>query len=105
MEIFDKALAWVKANIMIAAGIALVLIILLFGKPLKRLVAPTRRIRRRRPAVTTRRRRSLPRSVGMRKASRPARRQYNKNGKAKKPWQIKGSEAARRHMRRIRQMR
>jgi len=104
MDIFTKAWAWIKGNILISIGILLVVIILFFPKLLKGLIG-TRRIRHRRTvsALPYRRRtrRALPRSVGMRKA----RKQYTKGGKLKKPWQIAGSEAARRHMRKIRAMR
>ncbi len=99
-ETFDKVLNWIKSNILIAVGLLIVVVILFFPKVLRGLTG-TRRIRHRRRFISLpyrRRRRSLPRSVGMRK-------QYTKGGKAKKPWQIKGSEAARRHMRRIRAMR
>ena len=99
MEIFDKALTWIKANVLIALAILAAVVMVFFPKLL--FGSPRRRITRR-PAVRriTRRRRALPRSVGTRR--RVAR---NKNGTAKKPWQIKGSEAARRHMRKIRNMR
>lgn len=90
MEFFTKILNWIKANLLIALGLLAVVVILFMPKLFK---APRRR-----------RRRTLPRSVGTRRTSRP-RKQYTKGGKAKKPWQIKGSEAARRHMRKIRAQR
>lgn len=99
-DLITKIITWVKANILMAAGIGLALVFVLFGKQLKRLFFPRRRIRHRRPLRVSysRRRRSLPRSVGIR-------RRYNKSGTRKKAWQIKGSPAARRHMAQIRRMR
>lgn len=48
-----------------------------------------------------RRRRALPRSVSITRR----RRSYTSGGRTKKPWQIKGSQAARRHMAQIRKRR
>jgi hypothetical protein len=95
---------WIKANILLSAGILIVVVILFFPKVLSGLFRTRRRIRHRQPVMRVvhhRRNRTLPRSVGMYKV----RKQYNKSGTAKKPWQIKGSEAARRHMAKIRRMR
>lgn len=92
--------------------IGLVLIFVLFGRQVKRLFklggrkhspawytkAARDRRKLRKSGRPGRRRRALPLSVGLRK-------HYTKSGKTKKPWQVKGSEAARRHMRRIRAMR
>ena len=103
-DFFDKAMTWVKANWMIALGILFAVIILFFPKLLKGLTGTTRRRRRRIVSIPTLRRRSLPRSVGLTRRGIP-RKQYTKGGKAKKPWQIKGSLAARRHMAQIRRMR
>jgi hypothetical protein len=107
-DLFTKVTTWIKANMLIAVLIAVGIIIMFFGKQVKKLFFGTRRVKHRAGyyAVRARSGRSLPRSVGVRR-NRPAvrRKQYTKDGKAKKPWQIKGSEAARRHMRRIRQMR
>jgi hypothetical protein len=99
-DFFNKILTWVKANLLLAIGILFAVILLFFPKVLKGLTGK-RRIRHRPGYYTSRARRRLPRSVGTRRI----RKQYTKGGKAKKPWQIKGSEAARRHMRRIRSMR
>ena len=99
-EFFDKTILWVKSNWMIAAGILLVLIFLLFPKMFRGLLGTKRRIKHRPGYYITRRtrprtmRRSLPRSVGL-----------NRNGSRKKAWQIKGSQAARRHMAQIRRLR
>jgi hypothetical protein len=94
-ETFDKIITWVKNNLWLAIGGAAIITLLFFPKLFS---ATTRRRRRIRP-VTTRARsgRRLPRSVGRRK--------YTSGGKAKKPWQIKGSLAARRHMAQIRRRR
>ena len=103
-EYISKVVTWVKANILIAGVIILAVTLLFFSKGIKKLFGGTRRIRHRRPAVihhTTRRRRTLPRSVGIKRRKSP----LNKSGKAKKAWQIKGSPAARRHMAQIRAMR
>ena len=87
-KIFD----WIKSNMLLALGILAAVVILFFPK-----IFRTSRRRRRRN-------RTLPRSVGMYKRRR-TRKAYTKGGKAKKAWQIKGSEAARRHMAKIRRMR
>jgi len=95
-ELFTKIVAFVKANLIII--LIVVGVILIFFPKMFRGLLPRRRIRRRRIITqSTRARRRLPRSVGMRKSS--------PGGKAKKPWQIKGSEAARRHMAKLRRMR
>lgn len=85
-EYFSKAIEWIKANKILAAVIGLALGVFLLPRILKKL--KPRRRRRRSYAVTTRRHR------------RPATRHYGI--KRKRPWQIKGSLAARRHMARIR---
>jgi len=101
----DNLIAWIKANIWLAIGILAVVTFVLFPRQLKKMLGLTpHRVKHRKTTTTvTRRRRSLPRSVGMRKRNKPT--QYNKSGKAKKPWQIKGSLAAKRHMAQIRRMR
>jgi hypothetical protein len=106
-DFITKAIAWIKANYIIAIIAALGIILIFFPKLLGGLFRkkrvkhrkgyiPVSRRRRTRPG-----RRSLPRSVGTHK-SRP---QYNKSGTRKKAWQIKGSLAARRHMAQIRRLR
>jgi len=108
-DLFNKVLTWAKSNMLLAIGALLAVIMLFFPKLLKGLFGTTRRRHRRiagSPYSTgspyrRNKRRTLPRSVGMRKI----RRQYTKGGKVKKPWQIKGSIAARRHMAQIRRMR
>lgn len=89
MNILTTVTEWIKNNktVAIIAGAAIVLLI--FGKKLF-------------SSSARRRRRIIPRSVGVRR--RTARRSYTAGGKAKKPWQVKGSEAARRHMARLRRM-
>lgn len=84
-------MAWVKGNLPLAIGAGLLIAILFFPRIIRKLIGTNVRHRRR----------SLPRSVGMRRA----RRRYSKGGKAKKPWQIKGSLAAKRHMARLRKRR
>jgi hypothetical protein len=85
---FQSVINWIKANMLLAIGIGVGVLLFLFRKK----IFHTRRL------VHHRR---LPRSVGTRRR----RKVYTKGGKAKKPWQIKGSEAARRHMAHIRRMR
>lgn len=90
-EKIEALKAWIMANKLIAVIVGLVVVIFLLRKKLFR-----RRVNRRRSSiynpVHTRRTRT--------------RRTINKPGtKVKKPWQIKGSEAARRHMAKIRRMR
>lgn len=89
-EFFDKAWTWIKSNMLISIIGAAVVTMLFFPKLLK--LGTTRR-RRRRLATAGR-------SYGVR--YRKPRKPYTKGGKAKKPWQIKGSLAARRHMAQIR---
>lgn len=94
-ETFDKIFTWIKGNLLIAIGGAVVITLLFFPKLFK----GTTRRRRRRVTYRAASGRRLPRSVGRR------RKVYTKGGKAKKPWQIKGSLAARRHMAQIRRRR
>lgn len=104
MDYLTKIWIWIKTNIFLSIGILLAVIIIFFPKLLKGLIGTRRSVHHRRVASLPYRRRTrrpLPRSVGVRKA----RKQYTKGGKLKKPWQIAGSEAARRHMRKIRAMR
>jgi len=97
-EYFDKVIEWAKGNKVIAGVIGAGVLFFLF-KMLKK-------------KTYTRRRRRLPRSVGMRRIGRPVRRRTSANrviksgrNRGKKAWQIKGSEAARRHMANIRRRR
>lgn len=93
-DIFNKIVTFIKNNILLSILILVLIVIMFFSSRIRRFISPRRK------------RRSLPRSVGMHKTRRSKpRKQYTKGGKAKKPWQIKGSEAARRHMRKIRAMR
>lgn len=73
---------------------------------LKKGFKPQRR-RRRTPRYVSVLQASRRRSASRRSAPRirRAKRVYRKGGKAKKPWQVKGSLAARRHMARLRKMR
>jgi hypothetical protein len=90
MEWINKIIDYIKNNLLISIIAFFAVVILFFPKIFR--FASTRRRKRRiyRPITPNRVRR--------------AKRSYNKNGKAKKAWQIKGSEAARRHMARIRRM-
>ena len=87
----NKAVTWVKTNPLIAGAGALALTLLFFPRILR---TPTRRKRRYYKSSPVRRRRTT-----------GVRRSYTKGGKTKKPWQIKGSPAAKRYMARIRRMR
>jgi hypothetical protein len=98
---FISVWTWIKANLLLSAGIALVLVYILFHKSINKMIAP-HRVRHRpgyhrsisAPVHRGVHNRSLPRSVGL-----------NKNGTRKKPWQIAGSAAAKRHMAEIRKRR
>lgn len=113
-DFFDKTLTWIKANLWLAIGILIAVVIVFFPKLLKGLTG-TRRIKHRPGYYAARSGRRIPRSVGMARRRIPRsvgltrrgvpRKQYTKGGKAKKAWQIKGSLAARRHMAQIRKMR
>ena len=105
MEIFYTAWNWIKANVLISVLILLAVVVVFFPKLLSGLFGSPRRRRRSLPRSVgiRRRRRSLPRSVGIRRRNRPAIR--GKNGRVKKPWQIKGSKAARIRMAKIRRLR
>jgi hypothetical protein len=101
-EFFASVWNWIKSNMLITIGIAIVLVLVLFSKSLKKLFGNKPR----------RRRRMLPRSVNVprrhvatHRMRSKKRKEYNKDGTQKKAWQIKGSEAARRHMAKIRSMR
>ena len=100
MDTITNIWNWIKTNWIISALIFFAVIFVFFRRQVMRLFRGTPRRRRhvstakylsRRGGYrhVVRRNRSLPRSVGT---------------KAKKPWQIKGSEAARRHMAKIRRM-
>ena len=120
-EIFDKALTWVKSNVLLAIIGLIAVVVILFPKLLKGLfrtrphadqwytrAARERRKERKRPATRTRtvtrvRTRSgkpLPRSAG--RTNRIIKSGVNRG---KKAWQIKGSPEARRHMANIRRKR
>lgn len=98
-EIFDRIIAYMRAKPLMAAGIGIIGLLLLFPKLLK----GTKRRRRRtsRRPVTVRRRRRLAAPVARRRTKRT----YAKGGTRKKPWQIKGSLAAKRYMAKIRRKR
>lgn len=89
-DTFTKITDWLKANLIFVLG-GLLAVFFILPKLFKK--APARR-------------RRIPRSVGrrvpIRKRNKPA---ISRNGRKKKPWQIKGSLAARRHMAQIRKRR
>lgn len=95
---------WIKSNMLLALGIAVGVLLLFFPKVLKGIFGTTRRVRHRRNVrraigVTVTGRHRMPRR-------RPVtRRRITRRKGAKKPWQIKGSLAARRHMAQIRRRR
>lgn len=96
-ETFDKIKEWVIGNKTIAAVIGVVVLLFLA----KKFSGKVTRRRRRKP---------LPRSVGLRKRvtrRAPGTNRIIKSGRnrGKKAWQVKGSEAARRHMAAIRRKR
>jgi len=97
-ETFDKVLAWIKNNVWLSVGILAAALLLFFPKLLRQ----TRRRTRRRVAPITRRRtrrRSYTTPV------KRAKRNYSRGTAKKKPWQIKGSLAAKRRMAQIRKRR
>jgi len=88
-ETFEKIKDFAKSNPLILIAISAAAIFLFFPKILRGGVTRHRR-RIRRPVYPSRSHRRI------------TRRHYSKSGKALKPWQIKGSLAAKRHMARIR---
>jgi len=89
-----KLKLWFMENkpLAIAGGLVLGLFLLM------RIIKPGTRRRRLRPGT----RRYSTKRFPTRRATK---RVYTKGGKAKKPWQVKGSLAAKRHMAQIRKMR
>lgn len=100
-----KLTDWLKANPLIAGGVILGAILLFFPKILKGIFGGSTRVRHRRRIATRRsnpvHRRNVRRAITG--SSRPRIRRRNKG--AKKPWQVKGSLAAKRHMALIRKRR
>lgn len=92
----EKLKEWAGQNKAVALAIAAIAGLFI----LKKMAKKPRRRRRARPVRyvrgTSRNR------VGRKVAS--VKRVYTKGGKAKKPWQIKGSLAAKRHMAKLRRM-
>lgn len=93
----EKIKTWIAGNkiLAIAAGAIVALLVV------RKMIA--RPVRRKRRTVSAGARKFLRRSAGRPKTK--VKRVYTKGGKAKKPWQVKGSLAARRHMARLRKMR
>jgi hypothetical protein len=99
---------WIKSNLVISIIVGLVAIFLFFPKMFKGILGTTRRVRHRRKPIVHRRpirHRSNVRLAitGSRRRRRPATHRRMKG--AKKPWQVKGSRAAKLRMARIRRMR
>ena len=105
-DYLTKIFTWIKANWIIVIGLLIGLILILFPKLLKfggrphadRWYSKASREKRKANKALTKSGKRLPRSVGKSKTP-PV---YNKDGSRKKPWQIAGSPAARRHMAEIR---
>ena len=101
---------WIKNNLLISIGIGFVALLLLFPKIFKGIFGTKRRVRRRGTRIvgranvrrSPRRRNTVSRLRTIGRLRRPG--TSRKKG-AKKPWQIKGSLAAKRHMALIRKRR
>ncbi|MGD0340268.1 MAG: hypothetical protein ABSA76_00970 [Bacteroidales bacterium] len=122
---------WIKNNILLSAGIALLLIVFLFGRKLKHILFGSHRVKHRPGYSLTHSRSgrllttpyhghssthrphgSLPRSVGTHKGNGyPAAAggtipfKYNKDGTIKKAWQVAGTVAAKHRMSKLRHAR
>jgi hypothetical protein len=102
---FTSIMTWIKSNLLISIGVALVAVVLLFPKLFKGLFGSAPRKRRRgtriagRPSIRRRTRSTVSRIRTIGRIRRPG---LRRRKGAKKPWQIKGSLAARRHMALIR---
>jgi hypothetical protein len=98
-------MTWIKSNLLISIGVALVAVVLLFPKLFKGLLGSLPRKRRRgtriygRPSIRRPTRSTVSRIRTIGRIRRPG---LRRRKGAKKPWQIKGSLAARRHMALIR---
>ena len=122
-------LTWIKNNILLAIGIAVLLLVLFFGKNVRRLFFGSRRVKHRPGYHLTHTRsgkliehrsirrvshKPIPRSVGLHKISGkgyPAPGgghipfKYNKDGTIKKAWQVAGTLAAKNRMKKLRRAR
>jgi hypothetical protein len=104
----DTITTWLKNNPLIAGLIAIGAILLFFPKIFKSIFGGSTRVRHRRVkrvvrSVNSHRRRVHHAITGSHKRRSPRIRRRSKG--AKKPWQVKGSLAARRHMALIRKRR
>lgn len=88
----EKLKEWAGQNKAVAIALAAIAGLFILKKMAKK---PRRRRRVRTVAASAYRRR---------RTAAPRKRVYTKGGKAKKPWQIKGSLAAKRHMAKLRRM-
>jgi len=102
-DFFSKAIAWIKANILLAIGIGILIIVIFFPKVLRHIIGPKRRVVHR-VVRETRHRRNVRKAITGSYRRRPSTRTRRMKG-AKKPWQVKGSRAARLHMAKIRRLR
>jgi hypothetical protein len=93
----DKIKLWLMENKILAIAVGSLLGLLALRKLMPK---PRRRVKRYKPVSQ----KSGNRVATRRRISR-AKRVYSVGGKKKKPWQIKGSLAARRHMAQIRKKR
>jgi len=91
----DKIKLWLMENKILAIAVGSLLGLLALKKLMPK---PRRRVKRYKP-VPVRRGKTTRRRISR------AKRIYTVGGKKKKPWQIKGSLAARRHMAQIRKKR
>jgi hypothetical protein len=101
-DLFNKAIAWIKANVLLAIAIGIAIIIVFFPKVLRHIIGPKRRVHHR-VVRETKHRRNVRKAITGTYSRRPTRTRRMKG--AKKPWQVKGSRAARLHMAKIRRMR
>ena len=92
----EKLKEWAGQNKVVALALAGLVALFVVKKMARR----PRRRRRARPARYVR---GVSRNGAGRKVA-SVKRVYTKGGKAKKPWQIKGSLAAKRHMAKLRRM-
>jgi hypothetical protein len=94
----DKILTWIKSNMILAAVLIIAAVAIFFPKVTRGIFGGSRTLHRRRV------RKAITGSYTRRRRSRPMRSTKRRSG-AKKPWQIKGSLAAKRHMAQIRRRR
>lgn len=96
---------WIKSNILLSVGVLIIVLLLFFPKVLKGLFGTTRRVvhHRRVHVAAVRHRRHVHHAITGTHRRRPAARRRSHG--SKKPWQIKGSRAAKLRMARLRRLR